>query len=156
MGVMPFLATCHACKLLYRLMFFVSIWVANKVLSLNRSFVDRGGTQCVCLLWCDCRQCLRLWCTRRDHRWVIADRLASRPPNDDLFCISAGISISFSSSSSSSNVGGLIRGLGEMLTLGFARFTPTTPAFGECASFLANVNVAIGYRPSVCLSSVCL
>ena len=35
MGVMPFLATCHTCKLLYRLMFFVSISVANKVLSLS-------------------------------------------------------------------------------------------------------------------------
>jgi len=36
MGVMPFLATCHACELFYcMILLFVPIWVANKVLSLS-------------------------------------------------------------------------------------------------------------------------
>ena len=38
MGVMLFLATCHACKLFYcTILLFVSVWVANKVLSLSLS-----------------------------------------------------------------------------------------------------------------------
>ena len=48
MGVMPFLATCHTCKLLYRLMFFVSISVANKVLSLSlQSFRCLATFECI-------------------------------------------------------------------------------------------------------------
>jgi len=35
MGVMSFLAICHACELLYCIWFFCFYWVANKVLSLS-------------------------------------------------------------------------------------------------------------------------